>query len=151
MRKSAAVSKTLIIAEKPSVATDLSKALAKSLGKFEKKGKSRDAQYFENDKAMITSAVGHLVELKMPTGPNGKNLPWKFDVLPAIPKKFELQPIEQTEGRLRHILKLLLVEPLGSEIVVALLALALNLAVLLLLQLPQLQEALAKTQKILAS
>ena len=106
MRKSAAVSKTLIIAEKPSVATDLSKALAKSLGKFEKKGKSRDAQYFENDKAMITSAVGHLVELKMPTGPNGKNLPWKFDVLPAIPKKFELQPIEQTEGRLRHVLKL---------------------------------------------
>ena len=47
---------------------------------------------FENDQAAITSAVGHLVELKMPTGPNGKNLPWKFDVLPAIPRKFELQP-----------------------------------------------------------
>ena len=100
------MSKTLIIAEKPSVATDLSKALAKTLGKFTKKGKSRDAQYFENDDAMITSAVGHLVELKMPTGPNGKNLPWKFDVLPAIPKTFALQPIEQTEGRLRHVLKL---------------------------------------------
>ncbi|MDB4330519.1 toprim domain-containing protein, partial [Akkermansiaceae bacterium] len=100
------MSKILIIAEKPSVATDLSKALAKALGKFEKKGKSRDAQYFENDQAMITSAVGHLVELKMPTGPNGKNLPWKFDVLPAIPQTFELQPIEQTEGRLKHVLKL---------------------------------------------
>lgn len=100
------MSKTLIIAEKPSVATDLSRALAKSLGKFEKKGKSRDAQYFENDQAIITSAVGHLVELKMPTGPNGKNLPWKFEVLPAIPKKFELQPIEQSEGRLRHVLNL---------------------------------------------
>ncbi|MGJ8694983.1 MAG: DNA topoisomerase III [Verrucomicrobiaceae bacterium] len=100
------MSKTLIIAEKPSVATDLSKALAKSLGKFEKKGKSRDSQYFENDNAMITSAVGHLVELKMPTGPNGKNLPWKFDVLPAIPQTFELQPIEQSEGRLKHVLKL---------------------------------------------
>ena len=106
MRKSAPVSKILIIAEKPSVATDLSKALAKSLGKFEKKGKSRDSQYFENDRAMITSAVGHLVELKMPTGPNGKNLPWKFDVLPAIPKTFDLQPIEQTEARLKHVLKL---------------------------------------------
>jgi len=100
------VSKTLIIAEKPSVATDLSKALAKTLGKFEKKGKSRDSQFFENDQAMITSAVGHLVELKMPKGPNGKNLPWKFDVLPAIPKTFELQPIEQSEGRLKHVLKL---------------------------------------------
>lgn len=100
------MAKILIIAEKPSVATDLSKALAPTLGKFEKKGKSRDSQYFENDKAAITSAVGHLVELKMPTGPNGKNLPWKFDVLPAIPNTFELQPIEQTEGRLKHILSL---------------------------------------------
>lgn len=100
------MSKILIIAEKPSVATDLSKALTSRLGKFEKKGKSRDAQFFESDQAMITSAVGHLVELKMPTGPNGKNLPWKFDVLPAIPEKFELQPIEKTDARLRHVLKL---------------------------------------------
>lgn len=100
------MAKTLIIAEKPSVATDLSRALAPSLGKFEKKGKSRDSQYFENDKAAITSAVGHLVELKMPTGPNGKNLPWKFDVLPAIPSTFELQPIEQSEARLKHVLSL---------------------------------------------
>ncbi|MGC6565498.1 MAG: DNA topoisomerase, partial [Akkermansiaceae bacterium] len=100
------MSKTLIIAEKPSVATDLSKALAKTLGKFEKKGKSRDSQYFENDQALITSAVGHLIELKMPTGPNGKNLPWNFKVLPAIPSNFALQPIEQSEGRLRHVLSL---------------------------------------------
>ena len=101
------MSKTLIIAEKPSVATDLSKSLAKApnMGKFEKKGKGRD-YYFENDSHIISSAVGHLVELKMPTGPNGKNLPWKFDVLPAIPKKFELQPIEKTESRLKQILRL---------------------------------------------
>lgn len=98
--------KYLIIAEKPSVATDLSKALTKHLGKFEKKGKTRDAQYFINENAAITSAVGHLVELKMPTGPNGKNLPWNFKVLPAIPKKFELQPIEQTHNRLKHVLGL---------------------------------------------
>jgi DNA topoisomerase-3 len=98
--------KYLIIAEKPSVAADLSKALAKHLGKFEKKGKTRDAQYYVNDNAAITSAVGHLVELKMPTGPNGKNLPWNFKVLPAIPKKFELQPIEQTHSRLKHVLGL---------------------------------------------
>ncbi|MEM1222561.1 MAG: DNA topoisomerase 3 [Verrucomicrobiota bacterium] len=98
--------KYLIIAEKPSVATDLSKALAKTLGKFQKKGKSRDSQYFENENAAITSAVGHLVELKMPTGPNGKNLAWNFNVLPAIPNKFELQPIEQTSSRLKHVLNL---------------------------------------------
>ena len=98
--------KYLIIAEKPSVATDLSKALSKEFGKFTKKGKSRDTTYFECDRAAITSAVGHLVELKMPTGPNGKNLPWNFNVLPAIPEKFELQPIEQSAGRLKHVLNL---------------------------------------------
>lgn len=98
--------KYLIIAEKPSVATDLSKALAGRLGKFEKKGKSRDTHYFENENAAITSAVGHLVELKMPTGKNGKNLPWNFNALPAIPEKFELQPIEKTQSRLKHVLGL---------------------------------------------
>ncbi|MEC7274338.1 MAG: DNA topoisomerase, partial [Verrucomicrobiota bacterium] len=98
--------KYLIIAEKPSVATDLSKALSKQLGSFSKKGKSRDATYFKNDQAAITSAVGHLVELKMPTGPNGKKLPWNFKVLPAIPNNFDLQPIEQSAGRLKHVLSL---------------------------------------------
>ena len=79
--------KTLIIAEKPSVMTDLSRALAKPLGKFEKEGSGRDV-YYENDQAVITSAVGHLVELRMPMGPNGKKLPWNFQVLPAIPEHF---------------------------------------------------------------
>lgn len=97
--------KSLIIAEKPSVMTDLSRALGKVFGKFEKQGKGRDA-WFENDAAIITSAVGHLVELRMPTGPNGKKLPWKFDVLPAIPSNFELDPIEQSAPRLRQVIKL---------------------------------------------
>ncbi len=79
--------KTLIIAEKPSVMNDLSKALAKPLGKFEKQGSGRDV-FYENDNAVITSAVGHLVELRMPMGPNGKKLPWNFQVLPAIPEAF---------------------------------------------------------------
>jgi DNA topoisomerase III len=97
--------KTLIIAEKPSVMNDLSKALAKPLGKFEKSGSGRDV-FYENDKAVITSAVGHLVELRMPMGPNGKKLPWKFDVLPAIPESFDLDPIPDSEARLRQVLKL---------------------------------------------
>ncbi|HSP41296.1 MAG TPA: DNA topoisomerase III [Luteolibacter sp.] len=97
--------KTLIIAEKPSVMTDLSRALAKPLGKFEKMGSGRDA-FFENDQAVITSAVGHLVELRMPMGPNGKKLPWNFGVLPAIPDKFDLDPIPDSEARLKQVLKL---------------------------------------------
>ena len=97
--------KTLIIAEKPSVMTDLAKVLSKVLGKFEKQGSGRDV-YFESDEAVITSAVGHLVELRMPMGPNGKKLPWKFDVLPAIPDRFELDPIADSEARLKQVLKL---------------------------------------------
>lgn len=97
--------KTLIIAEKPSVMTDLSRALAKPLGKFEKHGSGRDV-YFENDNAVITSAVGHLVELRMPMGPNGKKLPWNFQVLPAIPDSFDLDPIADSEARLKQVLKL---------------------------------------------
>ena len=97
--------KILIIAEKPSVMTDLSRALAKPLGKFDKQGSGRDI-FYENDAAVITSAVGHLVELRMPMGPNGKKLPWKFEVLPAIPENFDLDPIPDTETRLKQILKL---------------------------------------------
>ena len=97
--------KTLIIAEKPSVMTDLSRALAKPLGKFEKEGSGRDI-YYENENAVITSAVGHLVELRMPMGPNGKKLPWNFQVLPAIPQSFDLDPIPDSEARLKLILKL---------------------------------------------
>ena len=97
--------KTLIIAEKPSVMTDLSKVLTKVLGKFEKNGSGRDI-FFENDTAVITSAVGHLVELRMPMGPNGKKLAWNFSVLPAIPDKFTLDPIPDSEARLKQVLKL---------------------------------------------
>jgi len=97
--------KTLIIAEKPSVMNDLSKVLTKVLGKFEKSGSGRDV-FYENDTAVITSAVGHLVELRMPMGPNGKKLAWNFSVLPAIPDKFTLDPIPDSEARLKQVLKL---------------------------------------------
>jgi len=98
--------KTLVIAEKPSVQTDLARVLGKELGKFEKKGKDRNS-YFENDNAIVTSAVGHLVELKMPEGPNGKKLPWGIKHLPIIPNHFELQPIEKSESRLNLLLRLI--------------------------------------------
>ena len=51
--------KTLIIAEKPSVAQDIVRALTPVAGKFEKL-----AEHFENDTTLVTSAVGHLVEIK---------------------------------------------------------------------------------------
>ncbi|MFK8115648.1 MAG: DNA topoisomerase III [Rubripirellula sp.] len=95
---------TLIIAEKPSVATDLARVLGKlpGVGKFTKK-----KDYFENDFAYVTSAIGHLVELKMPEGPNGKKLPWGMKHLPVIPPQFELQPIEKSLSRYKLLARLL--------------------------------------------
>ena len=98
------MSKTLIIAEKPSVATDLARVLGKKtdLGKFTKK-----KDYFENDKAYVASAIGHLVALKMPLKDDGKKLPWSMTYLPHIPKKFELEPIERSEKKYKLLLRLL--------------------------------------------
>ena len=98
------MSKTLIIAEKPSVATDLARVLGKNtdLGKFTKK-----KDYFENDKAYVASAIGHLVALKMPLKDDGKKLPWSMTYLPHIPQKFELEPIERSLPKYKLLLRLL--------------------------------------------
>jgi DNA topoisomerase III len=100
--------KSLIIAEKPSVATDLARVLARApgMGKFEKKGEGRE-HYFENESAIIASAVGHLVEQRLPTLPDGRSLPWKFEVLPVIPDKFELDPIEGSKTKLNQLIRLM--------------------------------------------
>ncbi|MCB1078071.1 MAG: DNA topoisomerase III, partial [Verrucomicrobiae bacterium] len=96
--------KTLIIAEKPSVATDLARVLGgePSVGKFKK-----EKDFFENDGYLISSAVGHLVEQQLPMTPDGKTLPWKFECLPVIPAKFELQPIEGNKARLAVLVRLM--------------------------------------------
>ena len=98
------MSKTLIIAEKPSVATDLARVLGKlpEVGKFEKK-----KDYFENDGAYVASAIGHLVGLSMPTKADGKKLPWSMTHLPHIPKKFQLEPIERSLPRFKLLVRLL--------------------------------------------
>ncbi len=94
--------KQLIIAEKPSVATDLARVLGKKYGKFAKEGGGG----FHNDKLIITSAVGHLVEQKKPQTREGKSLPWKMEYLPVMPTEMELEPIAKSADRLRKILKL---------------------------------------------
>lgn len=51
--------KALVIAEKPSVAGDIARALG---------GFSKQKDYFESDDFIVSSAVGHLVEIKPPLG-----------------------------------------------------------------------------------
>ena len=92
------MSKSLVIAEKPSVAADL----ARVLGKVPKKD-----DIYENDEYVITSAIGHLVELCLPGEMDKKRGKWSFANLPIIPPEFDLKPIEKTESRFKLIKRLL--------------------------------------------
>jgi DNA topoisomerase-3 len=90
--------KALIIAEKPSVAGDISKVL----GKFQK-----NADFYENDDYVISSAVGHLLTICVPEQFEVKRGKWTFANLPIIPPHFDLLPIEKNEARLKVLLKLI--------------------------------------------
>ncbi len=95
------MTKSLIIAEKPSVAQDIVRALTPSAGKFDKHD-----EYFESDKYIVTSAVGHLLEIKAPEEFDVKRGKWSFANLPVIPPHFDLNPIDKSKGRLNAIVKL---------------------------------------------
>ena len=93
--------KTLVIAEKPSVAGDIVKALTPVTGKFEKLD-----EHFENDTYVVTSAVGHLLEIQAPEEFDVKRGKWSFANLPVIPPHFDLKPMDKTKTRLNAIVKL---------------------------------------------
>jgi DNA topoisomerase-3 len=95
------MTKTLVIAEKPSVAQDIVRALTPTAGKFEKHD-----DYFENDAYVVTSAVGHLVEIQAPEEFDVKRGKWSFAHLPVIPPYFELKPVDKTKTRLNAVVRL---------------------------------------------
>jgi DNA topoisomerase-3 len=95
------MSKSIIIAEKPSVAQDIVRALTPVSGKFEKL-----AEHFENERYVVTSAVGHLVEIQAPEEYDVKRGKWSFAHLPVVPPHFELAPIDKTKSRLNAVVKL---------------------------------------------
>ncbi len=91
------MTKTLIIAEKPSVALDISRALG---------GFTRSGDYFESEDYVLASSVGHLLSLVAPNDPvRGK---WSFAQLPVIPPRFELNPTDKrSTERLKLLVRLL--------------------------------------------
>src|SRR5213595_2932437 len=91
------MSKSLIITEKPSVAGDI----AKALGGF-KKGKD----YFENERYLISWAVGHLFELAVPASMKEQDK-WDMKKLPVMPPEFELEPVDKMGGRVSTLRKLI--------------------------------------------
>jgi len=93
--------KTLVIAEKPSVAQDIVRALTPTAGKFEKHD-----EYFESEGYVVSSAVGHLVEIQAPEEFDVKRGKWSFANLPVIPPHFDLKPVDKTKTRLNAVVKL---------------------------------------------
>ncbi len=94
------MTKTLVIAEKPSVAQDIVRALTPVAGKFDKHD-----EHFENDLYVVTSAVGHLVEIQAPEEFDVKRGKWSFANLPVIPPRFDLKPVDKTKTRLNAVVK----------------------------------------------
>ena len=92
------MTKRLIIAEKPSVAADI----ARALGGFTRKG-----DYFESEQYVLSSAVGHLLELVAPPDYEVKKGKWSFANLPVVPPRFDLAPIERSKDRLNLLLRLM--------------------------------------------
>ncbi|MDP2399972.1 MAG: DNA topoisomerase III [Burkholderiales bacterium] len=92
------MAKTLIIAEKPSVAGDIARVLG---------GFTKHAEYFENDMYVVSSAVGHLLEIAAPEEFEVKRGKWSFANLPVIPPHFDLNPIAKSEARLKVLAKLI--------------------------------------------
>ena len=92
------MSKKLIIAEKPSVAADIARALG---------GFTKHDDYFETEDYVLSSAVGHLLELACPEEYEVKRGKWSFAHLPVIPPHFALRPIEKSEPRLKLLTRLI--------------------------------------------
>ena len=92
------MSKQLIIAEKPSVAQDIARALG---------GFTKQKDYFESDDYVLSSAVGHLLELAVPEEFEVKRGKWTFAHLPVIPPHFTLKPIEKSHERLKLLTRLI--------------------------------------------
>ena len=87
--------KTLIIAEKPSVAKDIAKVA----------GVPAKGDVFENDAYVISSAVGHLVELCEPEDYDAKFKRWSRKTLPIVPEDFKIKPSKE-KGAKDQFLKL---------------------------------------------
>src|SRR5262245_58697180 len=90
--------KALIIAEKPSVAGDI----AKAIGGFKKQD-----DFYESDQYIVSSAVGHLLTIVPPPGVEAVRGKWTFTCLPVIPPPFDLHAIEKSEPRLKVLSKLI--------------------------------------------
>ncbi|WP_369070953.1 DNA topoisomerase 3 [Burkholderia gladioli] len=97
--------KALIVAEKPSVAADIAKALG---------GFTKADGYFESDDAIVAPARGHLVKQTVPVA-DGKDM-WKIGALPIIPDSFELEVIDGCTAEFSRLKKLMARDDVASVV-----------------------------------
>ncbi|KOO42813.1 DNA topoisomerase III [Priestia koreensis] len=86
--------KSLVLAEKPSVAREIARVLGCN---DSKKG------YIEGPKYVVTWALGHLIELKTPEDYDNRYKMWKLEDLPIIPKEMKLKVIGKTSPQFRTV------------------------------------------------
>ncbi len=98
------MSKTLVIAEKPSVGRDLVRVLP---GAFEKKG-GKGEEYLEGPEHVVTWAVGHLVQLADPDEYDDKYKKWRMADLPIVPDRFKLVVRDERSKKQMNVVKRLL-------------------------------------------
>ena len=103
------MSKTLVLAEKPSVGKDLAKVL---------KCNQNKGSYIEGNKYVVTWAMGHLVGLMDPEGYDNKYKKWGMETLPMLPKYMKLTVLKKTGKQFNEVKKQLLRNDI-SEIVIA--------------------------------
>ncbi|SIQ96311.1 DNA topoisomerase III [Priestia flexa] len=89
--------KSLVLAEKPSVARDLARVLGCTQTK---KG------YIEGPEYVVTWALGHLVELQTPEDYDNQYKTWRMEDLPIMPEKMKLKVIKKTSPQFRTVSQL---------------------------------------------
>ncbi|MCR4945276.1 MAG: DNA topoisomerase 3 [Clostridium sp.] len=103
------MSKTLVLAEKPSVGRDLAKVL---------KCNNNKGSYIEGSKYIVTWAMGHLVGLLDPEGYDNKYKKWDMETLPMLPKYMKLTVLKKTGKQYNEVKKQMLRDDV-SEVVIA--------------------------------
>ena len=84
--------KTLVIAEKPSVARDIARVL---------KCRTRGEGYYENETTIVSWALGHLVALAEPQAYDPGLKKWRAESLPILPAPMKLAAISKTRSQLK--------------------------------------------------
>ncbi|OUN39304.1 DNA topoisomerase III [Anaerotignum lactatifermentans] len=90
--------KTLVIAEKPSVARDIAKTLGVS---------GKNEGYLTGENYVVSWAIGHLVTLAEPEAYDVKYKKWNFETLPILPDSMKLEAIKKTRSQLKVLHKLM--------------------------------------------